>query len=102
MDCSPPDLSCPWDFPGKNTGVASHSLLHGIFQTWKKVNQWKKNCRDSFVRQRFFDLGSGTGRDGHLFNVWSIGFSIGLDVGGERTKNDLKGFGLRKDRFPIF
>ena len=22
---------CPWDFPGKNTGVRSHSFLQGIF-----------------------------------------------------------------------
>ena len=31
-DCSPPVL-CPWDFPGKNTGVGCHSLLQGIFPT---------------------------------------------------------------------
>ena len=24
---------CPWDFPGKNTGVGSHILLQGIFPT---------------------------------------------------------------------
>ena len=24
-------LLCPWNFPGKNTGVGSHSLLQGIF-----------------------------------------------------------------------
>ena len=24
---------CPWDFPGKNTGVSCHVLLQGIFQT---------------------------------------------------------------------
>ena len=24
---------CPWDFPGKNTGVGCHFLLHGIFPT---------------------------------------------------------------------
>ena len=24
---------CPWDFPGKNTGVGSHFLLQGIFPT---------------------------------------------------------------------
>ena len=24
---------CPWDFPGKNTGAGSHSLLQGIFLT---------------------------------------------------------------------
>ena len=24
---------CPWDFPGKNTGVGCHSLLQGVFPT---------------------------------------------------------------------
>ena len=26
-------LLCPWDFPGKNTGVGGHFLLQGIFPT---------------------------------------------------------------------
>ena len=26
-------LLCPWDFPGKNTGVGCHSFLQGIFPT---------------------------------------------------------------------
>ena len=30
MDCDPPGY-CPWDFPGKNTGVSCHFLLQGIF-----------------------------------------------------------------------
>ena len=30
-DHSPTRLLCPWDFPGKNTGVGGHSLLQGIF-----------------------------------------------------------------------
>ena len=29
MDYSPPGLLCPWDFPGKNTGVGCHFLLWG-------------------------------------------------------------------------
>ena len=33
MDCSPPDSLCPWDSPGKNTGVGC-ALLQGIFLTW--------------------------------------------------------------------
>ena len=34
MDCSlPVKLLCPWDSPGKNTGVVFHSLLQGIFPT---------------------------------------------------------------------
>ena len=32
--CNPMDCSlCPWDFPGKNIGVDSHSLLQGISPT---------------------------------------------------------------------
>ena len=42
----PARLLCPRDFPGKNTGVGSHSLLQGIFPTqglnlgllrWKQI-----------------------------------------------------------------
>ena len=34
INCSPPArLLCPWNFPGKNTGVGGHSLLQGIFPT---------------------------------------------------------------------
>ena len=29
----PTRLLCPWDSPGKNTGVGSHALLQGIFLT---------------------------------------------------------------------
>ena len=38
VSCSPPRLLCPWDSPGKNTGVRWCTLLQGIFptqdQTW--------------------------------------------------------------------
>ena len=34
MDCSlPMGLLCPWDFPGKNTGVGCQALVQGIFLT---------------------------------------------------------------------
>ena len=33
MGCDLPSSSCPWDFPGKNTGVGCHFLLQGIFLT---------------------------------------------------------------------
>ena len=29
----PPRLLCPWDFPGKSTGMSGHFLLQGIFPT---------------------------------------------------------------------
>ena len=36
----PTRLLCPWDFPGKNTGVDCHSLLQGIFwpRDWTSVS----------------------------------------------------------------
>ena len=30
----PARLICPWDSPGKNTGVGCHALLQEIFLTW--------------------------------------------------------------------
>ena len=33
MDCSLARLLCPWNSPGKNTGVGSHFLFQGIFLT---------------------------------------------------------------------
>ena len=33
MDGSPLGSFCPWDFPGKNTGVGGHFLFQGIFPT---------------------------------------------------------------------
>ena len=33
MGCSLLGSFCPWDFPGKNTGVGGHFLLQGIFLT---------------------------------------------------------------------
>ena len=27
MDCSPPDSPCPWNYPGKNTGVSQYRIL---------------------------------------------------------------------------
>ena len=35
---------CPWNFPGKNTGVGSHSLLQGIFPT-KGLKPGLLHCR---------------------------------------------------------
>ena len=47
MDCNPPG-SCPWDSPGKNTGVGCHAILQGIFPT-----QGLNPCLPALAR-RFF------------------------------------------------
>ena len=42
-----PWLLCPWNSPGKNTGVGSHSLLQGIFPT-QGSNLGLTHCRQIF------------------------------------------------------
>ena len=39
-----PRFLCPWDFPGKNTGVDCHFLLRGIFLT-QGLNMCLLHCR---------------------------------------------------------
>ena len=46
----PARLLCPWDSPGKNTGVGSHSLLQGIFLTQGS------NPGLSFIASGFFTV----------------------------------------------
>ena len=40
----PTRLLCPWDFPGKNTGVGCHFLLQRIFLT-QGLNSHLLHCR---------------------------------------------------------
>ena len=42
----PTRLLCPWDFPGKDTGVGCHFLLQGIFLT-QGQNPGLLHCRHS-------------------------------------------------------
>ena len=44
MDCSPPGSSVRGILQAKNTGVGSHSLLHGIFLT-QRLNRGFLHCR---------------------------------------------------------
>ena len=40
----PARFLCPWNFPGKNTGVGCHSLLHRVFPT-QGSNPGLPHCR---------------------------------------------------------
>ena len=40
----PTRILCPWDFPGKTTGVSCHFLLQGIFPT-QGLNPGLQHCR---------------------------------------------------------
>ena len=45
----PTRVLCPWDFPGKNTGVGCHFLLQGIFPT-QVLNLGLRHCRQISYR----------------------------------------------------
>ena len=47
----PTRLLCPWDFPGKNTGMGCHSLLQGIFPT-QESNLYRLHWQADFLRWR--------------------------------------------------
>ena len=49
----PARLLCPWDSPGKNTGVGCHTLLQAIFQTEGSnphLLHWLLYCRQILYR----------------------------------------------------
>ena len=66
-------LFCPWDSPGKNTGVDCHFLLQGIFLT-QGSNLGLLHCRQTlpseppgkFPFYGYVELGA---RDGQLFST---------------------------------
>ena len=49
--CGPTRLFCPWESPGKNTGVGCHSLLQGIFLT-QGLNPGLLRCRQIIYHLR--------------------------------------------------
>ena len=50
MELQPARLLCPWDSPGKNTGVGCHFLLREIFST-QESNPGLLHCRQILYQQ---------------------------------------------------
>ena len=48
----PARLLCPWDSPGKNTGVGCHALLQGIFPT-QGSNPDLQHCRQILLTDTY-------------------------------------------------
>ena len=63
----PTRLLCPWDFPGKSTGVGCHFLLQGIFPT-QGSNLGLLHCRQILtvwaMREEWEGLNSTQGFEG--------------------------------------
>ena len=66
-ELKPARFLCPWNSPGKNTGVDSHSLLQGIFLTQgSKLSLL--HCRQ--ILYHLSHQGSPTGK--YLFNFYLL------------------------------
>ena len=66
MDCSPPDF-CPWNFPGKHTGVGCHFLLQGIFLI-QGLNPGLPHCRQILYKWQKWESKTGLSE----FKTWSL------------------------------
>ena len=72
----PTMLLCPWDFPGKNTGVGCHFLLQGVFLT-QGLNRSLPHCRQTLYRLSYqgsfaslqISLGSGLAEDAGFWHL---------------------------------
>ena len=70
----PTRLLCPWDSPGKNIGVGSHSLLQGIFPT-QGSNLGLLHCRQILYRLS------------HQGSLWRMCYLIKPSIGsGNKTE----------------
>ena len=51
-------LLCPWDSPGKNTGVGCHALLQGIFPTQGSNLRllWLLHCRQILKKKKKLEV----------------------------------------------
>ena len=58
----PTRLLCPWHFPGKNTGVACHFLLQGIFPAGDQTPVSCGSCTGKQIRYLL----------GHLNSQWAL------------------------------
>ena len=67
---------CPWDSPGKNTGVGCHFLLQGIFPT-QESNPGLLHCRQilyqlSYEKSPFWKLEILNQGVGNVGSFWEI------------------------------
>ena len=60
---------CPWNFPGKNTGVGCHALLQGVFLTQgsnlglSHLLHWQVDCLTTELHAAFHPVGSRLARE---------------------------------------
>ena len=73
----PARLLCPWDFPGKNSGVGCHFLLHGIFLT-KESNLDLLHCRR--ILYWMSHQGSNIGSDLHVYYPFHLIYLLGFII----------------------
>ena len=89
-DLWPTRLLCPWDFPGKNTGVRCHYLLQEIFPT-QGLSPGLLHCRQIFYPLSYQGSPYGSADKESACNVGDLGLIPGLGKSpGEGNGNPLQ------------
>ena len=95
-------LLCPWDSPGKNTGVGCHTLFQDIFPT---RDQSPVSCITYIGRQVLYTSATWKGHTGYL--EWSnsesestLGDARGQGVGGGGGEGEW-GIGVHGERVSV-
>ena len=73
----PTRLLCPWNFPGKNTGVGCHFLLQGIFLTQGSnlgLLHWQAGSLPLAIPGKPL-------RVGEVINIWYVAGGVRMDWG---------------------
>ena len=77
VDCSPVRLLCPWDSPGKNSGVGCHALLQGEMPELGFRPESRHTRSFSFMHftppSHFRDLPDAGSPPGHHAALWVHG-----------------------------
>ena len=84
----PTRLLCPWDSPGKSTGVDCHFLLHPRFDSWVGKIHWRK---DRLPTPVFLGFPYGSAGKESACNVGDLGSIPGLG----RSPGEGKGYSLQ-------
>ena len=87
LDSSPPGSPCPWDSPGKNTGVGCHCLLQCM--KVKSESEVAQSCPTLCDPMDCSPPGSSTHEifQARVLEWVAIAFSVGSYLGSFKTKN---------------
>ena len=86
MDRSLTSLLCPWDSPGRNTGVGCHVLLQGIFLTQRSNPESPALQADSLLLSHQKVKVKSLSRVRLFLTPWTVAYQVPPSMGFSRQE----------------